>query len=73
MSVFDDGRRVYVVFPRCIVQGEMPPVFVIGSDGEGVAAGALIRHDWGAASAQAQMRHATGRRSPSMLRLIPGP
>jgi len=33
-SVFDDGRRVYVVFPRGIVQGEMPPLFVIGSDGE---------------------------------------
>ncbi|MBX9451558.1 MAG: P-type conjugative transfer protein TrbG [Mesorhizobium sp.] len=34
LSVFDDGRRVYVVFPRGIVQGEMPPLFVIGSDGE---------------------------------------
>lgn len=34
ISVFDDGRRVYVVFPRGIVQGEMPPLFVIGSDGE---------------------------------------
>src|SRR3546814_13253266 len=34
ISVFDDGRRVYVVFPRGIVQGEMPPIFVIGSDGE---------------------------------------
>jgi type IV secretion system protein VirB9 len=34
VSVFDDGRRVYVVFPRGIVQGEMPPLFVIGSDGE---------------------------------------
>lgn len=33
-TVFDDGRRVYVVFPRGIVQGEMPPLFVIGSDGE---------------------------------------
>ncbi len=32
-SVFDDGRRVYVVFPRGIVQGEMPPLFVIGVDG----------------------------------------
>ncbi|OBX17720.1 P-type conjugative transfer protein TrbG [Erythrobacter sp. QSSC1-22B] len=32
-TVFDDGRRVYVVFPRGIVQGEMPPLFVIGSDG----------------------------------------
>lgn len=34
VSVFDDGRRVYVVFPRGIVQGELPPLFVIGSDGE---------------------------------------
>ena len=32
-SVFDDGRRVYVVFPRGIVQGEMPPFFVLGADG----------------------------------------
>lgn len=34
ISVFDDGRRVYVVFPRGIVQGEMPPIFVLGADGE---------------------------------------
>jgi type IV secretion system protein VirB9 len=34
VSVFDDGRRVYVVFPAGIVQGEMPPLFVIGADGE---------------------------------------
>lgn len=34
LTVFDDGRRVYVVFPRGIVQGEMPPLFVIGSGGE---------------------------------------
>jgi P-type conjugative transfer protein TrbG len=34
ISVYDDGRRVYVEFPRGIVQGEMPPIFVIGPDGE---------------------------------------
>lgn len=34
LAVYDDGRRVYVEFPRGIVQGEMPPLFVIGSDGE---------------------------------------
>ncbi|RWJ31955.1 P-type conjugative transfer protein TrbG [Mesorhizobium sp.] len=34
ISAFDDGRRVYVVFPRGIVQGEMPPIFVIGPNGE---------------------------------------
>jgi type IV secretion system protein VirB9 len=33
-AVYDDGRRVYVEFPRGIVQGEMPPIFVIGPDGE---------------------------------------
>lgn len=34
IAVYDDGRRVYVAFPRGIVQGEMPPIFVIGPDGE---------------------------------------
>lgn len=34
VSVYDDGRRVYVEFPGGIAQGEMPPLFVIGSDGE---------------------------------------
>ncbi|MCR8493053.1 P-type conjugative transfer protein TrbG [Brucella anthropi] len=34
VSVYDDGRRVYVEFPRGIAQGEMPPIFVLGSDGE---------------------------------------
>ena len=34
VSVYDDGRRVYIEFPRGIVQGEMPPLFVIGPDGE---------------------------------------
>jgi P-type conjugative transfer protein TrbG len=34
-AVFDDGRRVYVVFPIGIAQGEMPPLFVIGPDGQG--------------------------------------
>ncbi|WP_054313165.1 P-type conjugative transfer protein TrbG [Mesorhizobium sp. 1M-11] len=34
VSVYDDGRRAYVEFPRGIVQGEMPPIFVIGPDGE---------------------------------------
>ncbi len=34
VGAYDDGRRVYVEFPRGIVQGEMPPIFVIGPDGE---------------------------------------
>lgn len=35
VAIFDDGRRVYVVFPTGIAQGEMPPLFVIGPDGQG--------------------------------------
>ncbi|AHJ69146.1 Conjugal transfer protein TrbG [Granulibacter bethesdensis] len=34
VSVYDDGRHVYVEFPRGIVQGEMPPLFVVGPEGE---------------------------------------
>ena len=30
---FDDGRKVYIEFPRGIGQGEMPPLFVIGPAG----------------------------------------
>ena len=30
---FDDGRQVFIEFPRGIGQGEMPPLFVIGPEG----------------------------------------
>jgi hypothetical protein len=33
-SAYDDGRKVYVEFSPGIVQGEMPPLFVIGPDGK---------------------------------------
>jgi type IV secretion system protein TrbG len=31
---FDDGRSVYIQFPSEIAQGEMPPLFLVGSQGE---------------------------------------
>ncbi|WP_076861000.1 P-type conjugative transfer protein TrbG [Bradyrhizobium mercantei] len=34
LAVYDDGRKVYVEFPKGIVQGEMPPLFIIGPDGK---------------------------------------
>lgn len=34
LRVFDDGRRTLVEFPPDIGQGDMPPFFVIGADGE---------------------------------------
>jgi type IV secretion system protein TrbG len=33
--VFDDGVRTFIEFPESIAQGEMPPVFVIGANGQG--------------------------------------
>ncbi|MEF9602879.1 P-type conjugative transfer protein TrbG [Paracoccus sp. PXZ] len=45
LSVYDDGRRVYVEFPAGIVQGEMPPIFVIGPEGEAQIANTRVyRH-----------------------------
>jgi type IV secretion system protein TrbG len=32
-QVFDDGSKIYIEFAHGIAQGEMPPLFVIGSDG----------------------------------------
>lgn len=32
---FDDGQKVYVQFPAGIAQGELPPLFVIGAQGDG--------------------------------------
>jgi type IV secretion system protein VirB9 len=34
LRAFDDGRRVYIEFPRGIAQGEMPPLFIIGPAGK---------------------------------------
>jgi type IV secretion system protein VirB9 len=33
LHAFDDGRKVYIEFPRGIAQGEMPPLFIIGPNG----------------------------------------
>jgi type IV secretion system protein VirB9 len=30
---FDDGKKVYIEFPRRIDQGEAPPLFIVGIDG----------------------------------------
>ncbi len=33
LRAFDDGRQVFIAFPRGIGQGEMPPLFVTGPEG----------------------------------------
>jgi len=35
LRAFDDGERVYIQFPVGIAQGELPPLFVIGQQGDG--------------------------------------
>src|SRR5450830_1106932 len=35
LRAFDDGERVYIQFPAGIAQGELPPLFVIGAQGDG--------------------------------------
>jgi P-type conjugative transfer protein TrbG len=35
LRAFDDGQRVYIQFPGGIAQGELPPLFVIGPQGDG--------------------------------------
>ncbi|MCQ4258187.1 P-type conjugative transfer protein TrbG [Stutzerimonas stutzeri] len=35
LRAFDDGRKVYIQFPPGIAQGELPPLFVVGPEGDG--------------------------------------
>ena len=35
LRAFDDGEKVYIQFPGGIAQGELPPLFVIGAQGDG--------------------------------------
>ena len=34
LRAFDDGRQVFIEFPRGIAQGEMPPLFIVGAEGK---------------------------------------
>jgi len=34
LRAFDDGRKVYIQFPARIDQGEAPPLFLVGADGQ---------------------------------------
>ena len=35
LRAFDDGRQVFIEFPSGIAQGEMPPLWVVGAEGDG--------------------------------------
>ncbi len=34
LRAFDDGRKVYIQFPSGLFQGEVPPLFVVGPEGD---------------------------------------
>jgi type IV secretion system protein VirB9 len=34
LRAFDDGRQVFIEFPRGIGQGELPPLFIVGPEGD---------------------------------------
>lgn len=46
IRAFDDGRQVFVEFPRGIGQGEMPPLFVIGPEGDGELVNYRVRRNY---------------------------
>jgi P-type conjugative transfer protein TrbG len=35
LRAFDDGRQVFIEFPKNVGEGEMPPLWVIGPEGDG--------------------------------------
>nr|WP_278741688.1 TrbG/VirB9 family P-type conjugative transfer protein [Acetobacter fabarum] len=43
---FDDGHKVYIVFPSGIGQGELPPLFVLGADGGLKLVNYRVRQNW---------------------------
>jgi type IV secretion system protein VirB9 len=43
LRAFDDRSKVYIQFPAGIGQGEMPPLFVIGADGDSELVNSRVR------------------------------
>ena len=43
---FDDGRQVFIEFPNGIAQGEMPPLWVIGAEGDGQLVNYRVRGNY---------------------------
>jgi P-type conjugative transfer protein TrbG len=46
VSAFDDGFKVYIEMPAGIAQGEAPPLFVIGPEGDGQLANYRVRQNY---------------------------
>ena len=64
VSAFDDGSKVYIEMPSGIAQGEAPPLFVIGPEGDGQLVNYRVRQNYYIVDrlfAAAELRH--GRRA----------
>ncbi len=46
LRAFDDGQKVYIELPRTISQGEAPPLFLVGADGNNELANYRMRGNY---------------------------
>jgi len=46
LSAFDDGSKVYIEMPQGLAQGEAPPLFVIGAEGDGQLVNYRVRQNY---------------------------
>ena len=46
IRAFDDGAHVYIEFPSRIDQGEAPPLFVVGPEGDNQLVNYRVRHNY---------------------------
>jgi type IV secretion system protein VirB9 len=46
LRAFDDGRQVFIEFPTGIAQGELPPLWVIGAEGDGQLVNYRVRSNY---------------------------
>jgi type IV secretion system protein VirB9 len=46
VAAFDDGSKVYIEMPSGIAQGEAPPLFVIGPEGDGQLVNYRVRQNY---------------------------
>jgi P-type conjugative transfer protein TrbG len=46
VSAFDDGSKVYIEMPSGIAQGEAPPLFVVGPEGDGQLVNYRVRQNY---------------------------
>ena len=46
LSAFDDGSKVYIEMPRGLAQGEAPPLFVVGPQGDGQLVNYRVRQNY---------------------------